>query len=57
MSFTLSLAIRASVTYARPASAEPSATFETMLATFGSWLTVLVCRTFDRPRRRSNARV
>ena len=53
----LSLAILPSVTYTKPASAELSATFETMPATLDSWLTVFLVRTLERPRRRSSVRV
>ena len=42
--FVRSAAILPSVTYAKPASADPSATLDTMLATFASELTVFELR-------------
>jgi hypothetical protein len=54
---TRSATIRPSVTYAKPASAEPSATFDVMPVTFGSWLTVLLARMEPRRMRASSLRV
>jgi hypothetical protein len=54
---TRSAADLRSVTYTKPASAEPRATFEVMFATFVSWLTVFELRIDERCNRRSSWRV
>src|SRR5689334_11913446 len=56
MTLTLSRTDRASVTYAKPASATPSATLVVSAATSRSWLTA-ARTTEDRPRLPSTWRV